>query len=212
MKPLSSCLLYGIVDLGYVAVDKVAAVTAELVRGGVDVLQLRAKEYSKLDVVRCAEAMLPVTRRFGVPLILNDYPDLLREVDAQGCHVGQEDGSISEARELAGRICIVGRSTHSMEQATAAQREGADYIGFGPLFPTGTKPSAKAIGLTGIRTLHEQVQLPIFCIGGVKFKNLEEILRAGARRVCIVSDLLLASDVVKQTAEVKAALAGARDR
>lgn len=212
MKPLSSCLLYGIVDLGYVAVDKVAAVTAELVRGGVDVLQLRAKEYSKLDVVRCAEAMLPVTRRFGVPLILNDYPDLLREVDAQGCHVGQEDGSISEARELAGRICIVGRSTHSMEQATAAQREGADYIGFGPLFPTGTKPSAKAIGLTGIRTLHEQVQLPIFCIGGVKFKNLEEILRAGARRVCIVSDLLLASDVVKQTAEVKAALAGTRDR
>lgn len=212
MKPLSSCLLYGIVDLGYVAVDKVAAVTAELVRGGVDVLQLRAKEYSKLDVVRCAEAMLPVTRRFGVPLILNDYPDLLREVDAQGCHVGQEDGSISEARELAGRICIVGRSTHSMEQATAAQREGADYIGFGPLFPTGTKPSAKAIGLTGIRTLHEQVQLPIFCIGGVKLKNLEEILRAGARRVCIVSDLLLASDVVKQTAEVKAALAGTRDR
>jgi thiamine-phosphate pyrophosphorylase len=212
VKPLSSCLLYGIVDLGYVAVDKVAAVTAELVRGGVDVLQLRAKEYSKLDVVRCAEAMLPVTRRFGVPLILNDYPDLLREVDAQGCHVGQEDGSISEARELAGRICIVGRSTHSMEQATAAQREGADYIGFGPLFPTGTKPSAKAIGLTGIRTLHEQVQLPIFCIGGVKSKNLEEILRAGARRVCIVSDLLLASDVVKQTAEVKAALAGTRDR
>jgi thiamine-phosphate pyrophosphorylase len=204
--------LYGIVDLGYVAVDRVATVTAELLQGGVDVLQLRAKEYSKLDVVRCAEAMLPVTRRFAVPLILNDYPDLLREVDAEGCHVGQEDGSISEARELAGRSCIVGRSTHSIEQATAAQKEGADYVGFGPLFPTGTKPSAKAIGLTGIRILHEQVQLPIFCIGGVKLKNLADILLAGARRVCIVSDLLLASDVAKQTAEVKAALTGGRDR
>jgi thiamine-phosphate pyrophosphorylase len=211
VKPLSSCFLYGIVDLGYVAVDRVATVTSELIQGGVDVLQLRAKEYSKLDVVRCAETMLPVTRRFGVPLILNDYPDLLREVDAEGCHVGQEDGSISEARELAGRSCIVGRSTHSMEQATAAQQEGADYVGFGPLFPTGTKPSAKAIGLAGIRTLHEKVQLPIFCIGGVKLKNLEEILRAGARRVCIVSDLLLASEVAKQTAEVKAVLTGGLD-
>jgi len=210
VKPLSSCFLYGIVDLGYVAVDRVATVTAELLQGGVDVLQLRAKKYSKQDVVRCAAAMLPLTRRFGVPLILNDYPDLLRQVDAEGCHVGQEDGSISEAREMAGRSCIVGRSTHSMEQATAAQKEGADYVGFGPLFPTGTKPSAKAIGLTGIRTLHEQVQLPIFCIGGVKLENLEEILRAGARRVCIVSDLLLASDVAKQTAEVKAALTGRR--
>ena len=212
MKPLSSCLLYGIVDLGYVAVDKVATVTAELVQGGVDVLQLRAKEHSKRDVVRCAVAMLAVTKRSGVPLILNDYPELLREVDAEGCHVGQEDGSISRARELAGRFCIVGRSTHSIEQALAAQTEGADYVGFGPLFPTGTKPSAKAIGLTEIRTLHKLVQLPIFCIGGVKLKNLGEIVHAGARRVCIVSDLLLASDVAKQAAEVKAALAGSRHR
>jgi thiamine-phosphate pyrophosphorylase len=93
-----------------------------------------------------------------------------------------------------------------LAQAQAAEREGADYIGFGPLFPTGTKPTAKAIGLTEIRTLHEQVKLPIYCIGGVKLANLREILRAGARRVCIVSDLLLASDVARQTAEVKSTL------
>jgi len=203
VKALSSCFLYGIVDLGYVTVDDVATVTAQLVQGGVDILQLRAKEHSKLEIVRCAQAMLPLTKADGIPLIINDYPDLLREVDAEGCHVGQEDFSVAEARDLAGRTCIVGRSTHSIEQARAAQRERADYIGFGPLFPTATKPSAKEIGLSEIRTLHEQVQLPIFVIGGVKLRNLGEIINAGARRVCMVSDLLLASDVAKQTAEVK---------
>ena len=203
MKPLSSCFLYGIVDLSYVTVDKVATVTAQLVQGGVDILQLRAKEHSKLEIVRCAQAMLPLTKPGGIPLIINDYPDLLREVDAEGCHVGQEDFSVAEARALAGRICIVGRSTHSTEQASAAQKERADYIGFGPLFSTATKPSAKEIGLSEIRTLHEQVQLPIFVIGGVKLRNLGEIIDAGARRVCMVSDLLLATDVSKQTAEVK---------
>jgi thiamine-phosphate pyrophosphorylase len=195
-------------DLGYVTADDLPKVTAELVQGGVDILQLRGKEQPKAEIVRCAKMMLPLTKGAGIPLIINDYPDLLREVDAEGCHIGQEDFSVAEARDLAGRLCIVGRSTHSAEQARAAQQEKADYIGYGPLFPTPTKPSAKAIGLSGIRALHEQVQLPIFVIGGVKLRNLQEIIQAGARRVCMVSDLLLAAEVAKQTAEVKLAMVG----
>jgi thiamine-phosphate pyrophosphorylase len=206
VNPLSRCFLYGIVDLGYVSPEKVATVTARLLQGGVDLLQLRAKEHPKTEIVKYAEAMLPLTKDAGVPLIVNDYPDLLREVDAEGCHVGQEDVGVSEARDLAGRDCIVGKSTHTLAQAQKAEIEGADYIGFGPLFPTGTKPTAKAIGLVEIRTLHEQMKLPIFCIGGVKLGNLPEILRAGAQRVCIVSDLLLASDVANRTTEIKSAL------
>ena len=206
MNPLSRCFLYGIVDLGYVSPEKVATVTARLLQGGVDLLQLRAKEHPKTEIVKYAEAMLPLTKDAGVPLIVNDYPDLMREVDAEGCHVGQEDVGVSEARDLAGRDCIVGKSTHTLAQAQKAEIEGADYIGFGPLFPTGTKPTAKAIGLVEIRTLHEQMKLPIFCIGGVKLGNLPEILRAGAQRVCIVSDLLLASDVANRTTEIKSAL------
>ena len=206
MNPLKSCFLYGIVDLGYVAPDQVAMVTARLLQGGIDILQLRAKESPKAAIVKYAEAMLPLTKAGGVPLILNDYPDLLREVDADGCHVGQEDFGVDDARARAGRNCIVGKSTHTLAQAQMAETEGADYIGFGPLFPTGTKPTAKAVGLTELRTLHEQVKLPIYCIGGVKLENLREIVRAGAKRVCIVSDLLLAADVAKRTAEVKSAL------
>lgn len=206
MNPISGCFLYGIVDLGYVASDKVATMTARLLQGGVDILQLRGKDHPKTEIIKCAEIMLPLTKDTGVPLILNDFPDLLKVVQADGCHVGQEDFGVAEARELAGRKCLVGKSTHTVAQAKIAVQDGADYIGFGPLFPTGTKPSATAIGLTEIRTLHEQVKLPIFCIGGVKLENLPDIVGAGARRVCIVSDLLLATDVAKRTAEVKAML------
>jgi thiamine-phosphate pyrophosphorylase len=206
VNPLRGCFLYGIVDLGYVAPDQVATTTAQLLQGGIDVLQLRAKEYPKTEILKFAKIMLPLTRAGGVPLILNDYPDLLREVDADGCHVGQEDFGVAEARERAGRNCIIGKSTHTLAQAQAAETEGADYIGFGPLFPTGTKPTAKAVGLTEVQTLHEQLKLPIYCIGGVKLKNLPEIVRAGAKRVCLVSDLLLATDVAQRTAEVKSAL------
>jgi len=209
VNPISDCFLYGIVDLGYIAPDNVGTMTARLLQGGVDILQLRGKDQPKTEIIKYAEIMLPLTKVAGVPLILNDYPDLLKEVEADGCHVGQEDSGVAEARELAGRDCLVGKSTHSVAQAKIADREGADYIGYGPLFPTGTKPSATAIGLTAIRTLHEQVKLPIFCIGGVKLENLAEIARAGARRVCIVSDLLLATDVAKRTAEVKAMLSTA---
>ena len=206
VKLIGNCFLYGIVDIGYVPEDNVGIVTGQLVAGGIDVLQLRAKGYLKSRIASLARAMLPITKPAGVPLIVNDYPDLLREVEADGCHVGQEDFSVAQARELAGRNCIVGRSTHSLEQAESAQQEGADYLGFGPLFPTATKPSAAAVGLDQLGLLHQRVNLPIFCIGGVKLGNLSEILRAGARRVCIVSDLLCASDVPAHTAAVKTAL------
>jgi thiamine-phosphate pyrophosphorylase len=206
VKPVRRCFLYGIVDLGYVSPGNIATVTMRLLEGGIDILQLRAKEQPKAEIVKYAEAMLPLTKAAGVPLILNDYPDLLNEVDADGCHVGQEDFGVDQARELAGRGCVVGKSTHTLAQAHTAERQGADYIGFGPLFPTGTKPTAEAIGLAAIRALHEQVQLPIFCIGGVKLENLKDIMRAGAQRVCLVSDLLLAPDIAKRTAEVKSVL------
>ena len=206
MNPLSRCFLYGILDLGYVAPEQVATVTAQLLLGGIDILQLRAKGHPKAEIVKYAEAMLPLTKAVGVPLILNDYPDLLKLVDVEGCHVGQDDFQVSEARDLAGRPCLVGKSTHTVEQAENAEREGADYLGFGPLFATGTKPTARAIGLGELRRLHETVSLPIYCIGGVKFGNLREIIRAGAQRVCIVSDLLLASDIANRTAQIKSAL------
>lgn len=206
MNALEHCFIYGIVDLGYVKPDAVTEMTKKLVRGGIDLLQLRAKGVPTDEVRRIAQVMVAITQPAGVPFILNDYPQLLADVPAEGCHLGQEDGSIADARRVAGRPIIVGRSTHSIEQAITAEKEGADYIGYGPLFPTATKPDAVAVGLSCLRKLHAQVRIPIFCIGGIKENNLRKVTEAGAERVCIVSDLLTAPDPYAKVRAVKADL------
>jgi thiamine-phosphate pyrophosphorylase len=206
MNTLDHCFLYGIVDLGYVQPEAVDSVTQQLVRGGIDLLQLRAKD-RPLELIRgLAETMLRITQPANVPLIINDHPQVLREVNAEGCHVGQTDLPIAQARELAGRSIIVGKSTHSIEQALAAEAEGADYIGFGPIFPTPTKPDARAIGLGDLQRLRTKVRIPVFCIGGIKETNFTEVTNAGGERVCIVSDLLLAPDINARTRAIKAFL------
>jgi thiamine-phosphate pyrophosphorylase len=143
-----------------------------------------------------------------VPFILNDFPKLAAELDADGVHIGQDDGSLVAAREIMGQGKIIGRSTHSLEQARAALAEGFDYIGFGPLFPTPTKQGRPGIGLENIRAMEAEVgsKIPAFCIGGIKRSNLADVLAVGARRVVIVSDLLTAEDVCATTREVKDAL------
>jgi thiamine-phosphate pyrophosphorylase len=108
--------------------------------------------------------------------------------------------SVAEARRLAGPGALIGKSTHSWEQAISSTSESPDYIGFGPLFATPTKPDYTPIGTEQIRRVHAELKLPIFCIGGIKLGNLPSVLDAGARRVVIVSDLLLAEDPAAHTA------------
>jgi len=206
MKPLAECHLYGIIDTGYVKPDRVAEMTRALLAGGIDLIQLRAKKESKEEILVMAQAIAPICREGGVTFILNDYPELVIEADADGAHVGQDDLSVAEARLLAGPSAIIGKSTHSLDQAIVAASEAPDYIGFGPLFATPTKPDYAPIGTETIREVHSLLTLPIFCIGGIKLSNLPEVLAAGAGRVVIVSDLLQAIDPAQQTAECKALL------
>ena len=196
MKPLSDCRLYGILDLGYVTPSSAPEAARQMVAGGVDILQIRAKNFLAPDILALAALVRPLTEPAGVALIINDHPWLVERAGADGAHIGQDDGPLAAARTKAGAGKLVGRSTHSVEQALAARDEGADYLGFGPLFATPTKPDYPAIGLDDIARVHAEVpDRPIFCIGGVKLENLPPILAAGARRVVIVSGLLLADDV-----------------
>ena len=197
--------LYGILDLGYVAGRDAAAVTAALLAGGADLLQLRAKHHNLATIRSVAETLLPLCRAAGVPFILNDHPALAAELGSDGVHLGQDDGPLAAARLVMGPGKIIGRSTHSPGQARAALAEGFDYIGFGPLFVTPTKPGRLAIGLEDIAVMEHEVgqQIPAFCIGGIKRSNLTTVLAAGARRVVIVSDLLQAPDVAAATREAR---------
>ncbi|HSJ04280.1 MAG: thiamine phosphate synthase [Verrucomicrobium sp.] len=195
--------LYGILDLGYVQPADVERVTCELLAGGVDLLQLRAKKCEPAEIERMARLMHPLTKAAGIPLIINDHPEIAASVGTEGIHVGQDDQSVAATRAIVGPSCFVGKSTHSVAQARAAMEEGADYIGFGPLYATGTKPDYVPIGLQEIAEVHAFATCPVFCIGGVNPQRLPEIVTAGARRVVIVSALLLAPDVVAAVREVK---------
>jgi len=210
MKSLSDALLYGILDLGYTPAGEIERVAGEMLAGGVDVLQLRAKGRDETEIEALCARLVPLTENAGVPLIINDYPQLVPSVGAQGAHVGQDDFSVADARWRAGRalagevpLPIIGKSTHSFEQAVAAEKDGADYIGFGPLFATPTKPGRPAIGLEDITRVHAAVRIPIFCIGGIKLENLDTIVAAGARRVVIVSGLLQAPDIAAYARQAK---------
>jgi thiamine-phosphate pyrophosphorylase len=200
---LNRCRLYGILDLGYVETSEVAKVAEQMIDGGVDLIQVRAKARPFAEIARIATALHDVTLRRGVPLIINDYPEIARIVQAEGVHVGQDDPPIAEAREIAGPECLAGKSTHSVDQAIRAFNEGADYIGFGPIFATPTKPDYQPVGLDEVQRVHEVIRIPIFCIGGIKLDNLPEVIAAGARRVVIVSGLLLANDIASYARCVK---------
>ena len=202
MKFPQDARLYGIVDLGYCAFNRVESMASMMIAGGVDILQIRAKEQSENQIVDVARKVRSVLAGTGVPLIINDYPHLVPVIGADGAHVGQDDMSVAEARSLAGPGKIVGKSTHSPGQARGAVMESPDYIGFGPLFATPTKPDYAPIGIKDIRRVHEELALPIFCIGGVKAENLDSVLAAGAKRVVIVSGILLANDVLGYTESV----------
>ncbi|HEY5791909.1 MAG TPA: thiamine phosphate synthase, partial [Chthoniobacterales bacterium] len=168
---------------------------ARMLDGGVGMLQLRAKQWGEAPIAKLAEKIQPLCARAGVPFILNDFPQLVPVVGADGAHVGQDDLPVAEARALAGGGKIIGKSTHSLAQAEAAWAERPDYIGFGPLFATATKPDYVPIGTEDIAEVHRRMNLPIFCIGGIKLENLRRVVEAGAKRVVIVSGILQAADI-----------------
>ena len=192
---LNDARLYGIIDLGYVEESDVTHVAEQMVEGCVDMIQLRGKGKSLDELTGYAARLHEITARSSTPLIVNDHAEIARRVPVEGVHVGQDDVLIEVARRKVGRAVLIGKSTHSLEQALAAQREGADYIGFGPIFATPTKPDYAPIGLTDIRRVHAEINLPIFCIGGINIDNLQSVIDAGAMRVVMVSALLKAHSI-----------------
>ena len=208
MKPLADCKLYAFVDTAYLHGRAPEWVAQQLCDGGADLIQLRAKHSPMAEVRRMAERILPVTHAANVGLVINDHLEIARELGAELCHLGQEDffeaghKHISELK-IQNEKLKIGLSTHAPEQAIRAQAAGSDYIAIGPVYATGTKPTAKPVTLDYVRWAAANVPTPWFAIGGINLATLDEVLAAGAQRVCVVSAILNADDMAKACAKFR---------
>ena len=208
MKPLADCKLYAFVDTAYLHGRAPEVVAQQLCAGGADLIQLRAKTSTPSEIQRMAEAIAPVLRKANVGLVINDHLDIAREVGAEICHLGQEDffdaghKHVSEVRGLKSEVRI-GLSTHAPAQAERAIAAGADYAAIGPIYATGTKPTAKPVTLEYVRWAKQNVKVPWFAIGGINLQTIDAVLEAGAKRICVVSAILNAPDVAKACAEFR---------
>lgn len=208
MKPLADCRLYTFVDTAYLHRRAPELVAQQLCDGGSDLIQLRAKNSPPDEIRRMAEKILPVTRRANVGLVINDHLEIAREIRADFCHLGQEDffdaghKHVSELR-IANCELRIGLSTHAPAQAQRALDAGADYIAIGPIYATGTKPTAKPVTLEYVRWAAANATVPWFAIGGINLQTLDDVLAAGAKRICVVSAVLNAPDAAKACTEFR---------
>jgi thiamine-phosphate pyrophosphorylase len=198
MKPLAECKLYAFVDTAYLNGRAPEFIAQQLCDGGADLIQLRAKNSSLENIRMMAESILSITERANVGLVINDHLSVARQVSAPICHLGQED-FFSGSADIPVRSSIenlqLGFSTHSPDQARKAIAAGADYIAIGPVYATGTKPSAQPVTLDYVRWAAAHVQLPWFAIGGINLNNVGDVLAAGAQRICVVSAILNSDDI-----------------
>jgi thiamine-phosphate pyrophosphorylase len=204
--PLANCRLYGFIDTGYLAGRDPADLTRELIAGGADIIQVRAKELSHSQRLQLTLTVVGAAARHRVPVIVNDDIEAAFEAGADGVHLGQEDWAVIPRATRAERLAnmrIVGLSTHSLEQALQAERDGADYIGVGPIYATGTKPHVTPVGVELIREVVDRVTTPAFAIGGITLENVDDVLAAGATRIAVVSAILNSADVTAATAAFK---------
>lgn len=181
------------------------SLTAAL-RGGVDLVQLRMKGAEDAEIVASAQAVRRACREHGALFILNDRPDLVETVGADGVHLGQEDMPTAPARELVGEGRLIGRSTHTPEQIDAATDEQIDYIGVGPVYETPTKPGRQAVGLELVRYAADHASVPFFAIGGISTANIDAVRDAGAARVAVVRALGQAADPERAAIALRSAL------
>jgi thiamine-phosphate pyrophosphorylase len=167
-----------------------AEIARRAVSAGIKVIQFREKSMSKKDIFKEALAVRNITRSGKAKLIINDHIDIAMAVNADGVHLGQKDIPVDAARRIFGKGRIIGISTHNMRQALKAQAGGADYIGFGPVFKTGTKDAGRPRGLKALKNIRERISIPVVAIGGIKRDNISSVINAGADACAIISGIL----------------------
>ena len=190
--------LYGITGDNFANGKSNYECVEEMIKGGIKIVQYRDKFKSTREKVEEAKAIKKLCHKNNVLFIVNDDVAVAMLVDADGVHVGQDDMKPDDVRKLIGINKIIGLSTHSEEQGMAAyNNENVDYIGVGPIFPTTTKDTAP-VGLEYLEFAVKNLYLPFIAIGGIKEDNIDEIIKRGAQRICLVSDIVGAENICKK--------------
>lgn len=196
-------LLYVVLDRETQGARDHIQVAQEAIKGGADIVQLRDKEASARELVDIGRRLREMTKKARALFIVNDRSDVAAECDADGVHLGQDDISIACARRILGEDRIIGKSTHSLEQALAACEEGADYISVGPVYKTPTKPDYKEVGLELIKEVKWNIKIPFIAIGGIDSTNIREVLEAGATKIAVVRAVVAQDDIEEAARKLK---------
>ncbi len=179
----------------------------QAVAGGVTLVQLRAKRLSASAFLELGLKAVSLLRKKKIPLLINDRPDIALACRAGGVHLGQDDMPVTAARLLLGKDRTIGLSVSSLKEALKAEKEGADYVGLGPIFPTLTKGTPLSpLGLRGLREIRARISIPILAIGGITKDNAPEVIKAGADGIAVVSAILSARNISKATRELKSTI------
>ena len=199
-------LLYAVTDRSWLGGRTLAEQVRDALEGGATFIQLREKELDYDSFLAEAIEIKKLCQSYNVPFVINDNVDIAIACGADGVHVGQSDMEAGDVRARLGADKIIGVSVHSVEEALRAQERGADYLGAGAVFPTGTKSDAETTSFGTLRDICEAVHIPVVAIGGIKRHNIADVIAHGARCCAIVSEFVSAPDIPARVAEVRSAM------
>jgi thiamine-phosphate pyrophosphorylase len=198
-KVLEKVQLYAIADPGLCLNRDLMKLISLAIEGGAQMIQFRDKESSDKEFLEKVKKIQKVTKKKKIPLIINDRVDVAQLIDAEGVHLGEDDLPIKEARRILGSEKIIGASACDLKSAKLKEKEGADYIGLGPIFETSSKDIEKPLGIEILKEANKILHLPLFPIGGINLSNLEQIISTGTKRIAVISAIFMAEDVKKAT-------------
>ncbi len=202
-----SLLLYAVTDRHWLGKRSLVSVVKESLDGGVTFVQLREKDLKYEKFLSEANYIKRICHDYHVPFVVNDNIDIARVVDADGVHVGQSDMEVSEVRKLLGPDKIIGVSAQTVEQAIAAWKAGATYLGVGAVFPTGSKDDADDVSLETLKEICAAVPIPVVAIGGISLKNVKELTGTGIDGIAVISAIYAQEDICQASKDLKEAVA-----
>lgn len=203
MKLNNSLLLYAITDRHWLNGKTLYSQVELALKGGATMIQIREKDLDENAFLKEAEQIQSLCAKYCVPFIVNDNVELAVKIGADGVHVGQSDMAAKDVRALIGKDKILGVSAQTVEQALEAQKCGADYLGTGAIFPTGSKDDAQVLGVQTLKEICSAVNIPVVAIGGISKDNILELKKSGIAGVSVISAIFAQNDIVAATAELK---------